>query len=64
MKYWVKTPSIFPILFSKILWKCSIKDPKLYLTFDDGPCEEVTTKILSILEKEKVTATFFVRGIM
>ena len=62
MKYWVKTPSIFPILFSKILWKCSIKHPKLYLTFDDGPCEEVTTKILSILKKEKVTATFFCTG--
>ena len=62
MKYWVKTPSIFPMLFSKILWKCSIKDPKLYLTFDDGPCEEVTTKILSILKKEKVTATFFCTG--
>ena len=64
MKYWVKTPIFFSILFSKILWKFSSKHPKLYLTFDDGPCEEVTTKILSILEKEKVTATFFCTGKM
>ena len=62
MKYWVKTPSIFPILFSTIQWKFSSKHPKLYLTFDDGPCEDATTKILSILEKEKVKATFFCTG--
>lgn len=36
---------------------------KLILTFDDGPSEEYTPKILNILEKEKVPATFFVVGI-
>lgn len=32
------------------------------LTFDDGPHPTLTPKLLSILEKEKVVATFFVVG--
>ena len=39
------------------------KGHKLILTFDDGPSEEWTPKILNILEREKVPATFFVVGI-
>ncbi|MBS1509733.1 MAG: glycosyltransferase [Bacteroidetes bacterium] len=37
---------------------------KIILTFDDGPNPEFTPKILRILEKEKVPATFFIVGIM
>lgn len=62
MRYWVKTPRFFPILFPNIVWKLASKQPKLYLTFDDGPTEEVTYKILSILKREKVPATFFCTG--
>ena len=36
---------------------------KIILTFDDGPDAEFTPKILDILEKEKIPATFFVIGI-
>jgi cellulose synthase/poly-beta-1,6-N-acetylglucosamine synthase-like glycosyltransferase/spore germination protein YaaH/peptidoglycan/xylan/chitin deacetylase (PgdA/CDA1 family) len=36
---------------------------KIILTFDDGPSEEYTPKILDILEKDKVPATFFVVGL-
>ncbi|WP_291100916.1 MULTISPECIES: polysaccharide deacetylase family protein [unclassified Flavobacterium] len=36
---------------------------KIILTFDDGPNPEFTPKILDILEKENVPATFFVVGI-
>jgi cellulose synthase/poly-beta-1,6-N-acetylglucosamine synthase-like glycosyltransferase/peptidoglycan/xylan/chitin deacetylase (PgdA/CDA1 family) len=39
------------------------KGHKLILTFDDGPSEEWTPKILDILEREKVPATFFIIGI-
>ena len=39
------------------------KKHKIILTFDDGPSPEWTPKILDILEKEKVPATFFVVGI-
>jgi peptidoglycan-N-acetylglucosamine deacetylase len=36
---------------------------KLILTFDDGPDAEWTPKILDILEREKVPATFFIVGL-
>ena len=36
---------------------------KIILTFDDGPSEEYTPKILDILEKEKVPAAFFIVGL-
>ncbi len=36
---------------------------KIILTFDDGPSEKYTPQILSILEKEKVPATFFMVGL-
>ena len=39
------------------------KGHKLILTFDDGPSSEWTPKILDILEREKVPATFFLVGI-
>lgn len=34
----------------------------IYLTFDDGPSSRVTPKILDVLKKEKVPATFFIVG--
>ncbi len=36
---------------------------KLILTFDDGPSAEFTPRILNILEKKKVPATFFIVGL-
>lgn len=36
---------------------------KIILTFDDGPSAEFTPKILRILEREKVPATFFIVGL-
>lgn len=34
----------------------------VYLTFDDGPIPEVTPKVLAILKKYQVKATFFMVG--
>lgn len=34
----------------------------VYLTFDDGPSDKVTPKILDILKEEQVSATFFIIG--
>ena len=34
----------------------------VYLTFDDGPCPETTPKILDILQRHDVKATFFCVG--
>lgn len=41
----------------------NLKKHKLILTFDDGPDPYFTPKILDILEREKVPATFFIVGI-
>ncbi len=37
-------------------------EKKIYLTFDDGPSDRVTPKILDILKEENVKATFFIVG--
>jgi peptidoglycan/xylan/chitin deacetylase (PgdA/CDA1 family) len=37
-------------------------DRTVALTFDDGPHPELTPKLLDILEREKISATFFVIG--
>ena len=60
------------LAFVLILVMCSqfIKDTSaqaqtektVYLTFDDGPSDRVTPKILDILKEENVKATFFIVG--
>jgi len=48
---------------SYMLKRYGAKDPKqIAITFDDGPNEEYTPKILDILKEKKVPATFFVTG--
>lgn len=37
-------------------------EPKLYLTFDDGPVPEITPWVLDVLKQYRVTATFFCVG--
>lgn len=41
--------------------KCRVGE-SVYLTFDDGPIPEVTPKVLAILDKYGVKATFFMVG--
>ena len=62
MKYWVKTPRFVPYVFSELVWRFSPTKPNIYLTFDDGPSGLVTERILTILEKENIKATFFCVG--
>lgn len=35
----------------------------IYLTFDDGPSDRVTPKVLDVLKEEDVKATFFIIGV-
>lgn len=37
-------------------------EKEIYLTFDDGPSDRVTPKILDVLKEENVKATFFIVG--
>jgi len=36
--------------------------PRLFLTFDDGPCPKTTPYLLEVLAEEQVQATFFIIG--
>lgn len=39
-------------------------EKRVFLTFDDGPSSSITPKILDILKKENIKATFFTLGTM
>nr|WP_294791506.1 glycosyltransferase [uncultured Mucilaginibacter sp.] len=47
-----------------VIRKYGYKPGKVVLTFDDGPDPDYTPRILDILKKEKVPASFFVVGSM
>lgn len=47
---------------NKINSLLSGREKVAYLTFDDGPNQTITPKVLDILKKENVKATFFVIG--
>ena len=40
----------------------SMPDENIYLTFDDGPDENITPRLLELLSKHEIKATFFVVG--
>lgn len=60
--YLPKTPKIAKKIFPKLTWQQDTKDKIIYLTFDDGPCPEVTDWVLNCLDSFKVKATFFCLG--
>ena len=62
MFYAVKTPKLLTYLFSSLIRKIPNDNKTVYLTFDDEPTENVTSKILEILKNEKVKASFFCVG--
>ena len=59
----VQPPLIYRALFPEALWRIKVKGAKVaFLTFDDGPVPETTPRVLEILEKYGVKATFFMVG--
>lgn len=59
----VQPPLIYRALFPEAVWRVRVQGRKVaYLTFDDGPVPEATPRILEILEKYGVSATFFMVG--
>ena len=49
-------------LLCPAVYKIPTVENEVYLTFDDGPCPETTPKILDILQKHSIKATFFCVG--
>ena len=60
--YFVKTPRFVKLLFRKWIWNFSRSEKCLYLTFDDGPTEKITSWVLDELDKYNAKATFFCLG--
>ena len=58
----VKTPRFLQKTFTSLRWKNKTREKKIWLTFDDGPEEEVTEFILLTLKKLEIRATFFLTG--
>ena len=50
-----------PWIFPRRIWKLKSKNT-VYLTFDDGPQEGLTTWILNFLNERNIRATFFCVG--
>ena len=60
--YLVKTPKFIQSLFPNFIWKIPSSEKVIYLTFDDGPIQEVTPWVLETLKKFNAKATFFCVG--
>lgn len=60
--YFIKTPIFLKLIFNKWVWSFSKKEKTIYLTFDDGPTEEITDWTLNQLYKYNAKATFFCIG--
>ena len=60
--YLVKTPKFIQGLFPNYVWRVPNQKKVLYLTFDDGPNENITPWVLDQLDQFNAKATFFCVG--
>ncbi len=55
-----RPPFVVQKLFNDFIWQTT--NDKILLTFDDGPTEIITPKILGLLRKKNIRAAFFCVG--
>ena len=60
--YLVKTPPLIKTLFPDFIWNIETDEPRVFLTFDDGPIPRLTPWILDVLAEYHFKATFFCVG--
>lgn len=60
--YLTKTPFWLKALYPKLTWNKSRKEKKVFISFDDGPCPEITDWVLDQLENHQAKASFFLIG--
>jgi peptidoglycan-N-acetylglucosamine deacetylase len=58
-----KIPGWFPVLFPQYICRIKTREPRILLTFDDGPTPGITEKVLDVLDTAGVSACFFMSGI-
>ena len=47
---------------TRVVWQVDTDQPRVALTFDDGPDPRYTPKVLDLLEEHDAVATFFLQG--
>ena len=57
-----KPPEWIRKWFPELIWTIPNNNNEVYLTFDDGPDPEVTPRVLDILARHDIRATFFCLG--
>lgn len=58
----IHPPKFIKRLFPSFIWDFPQEKDSIFLTFDDGPCPDVTPWVLDQLDKYKAKATFFCIG--
>ena len=53
---------VLRVLFPSIIWEMNTSERVIAITFDDGPDPVFTPKVLEVLRRYKITATFFLVG--
>ena len=59
MSYFVKIPAWLRKLYGDYTWDLPAQEKVVYLTFDDGPNEAVTSFVLDSLKDYSAKASFF-----
>lgn len=57
-----RVPGLLKALYRDLTWSIPGQGRDVYLTFDDGPCPEVTPHVLDLLGTYDAKATFFLIG--
>ncbi len=61
MKF-IQPPYFAKRYYPDAVWRFSIADKRLFLTFDDGPHPSITAEVLKLLDQYHAKATFFCVG--
>lgn len=62
MSLLVRPPQLLRSYYRSSVWRMEKDAPVIYLTFDDGPIEDLTPWVLDTLKHYQVKATFFCVG--
>jgi peptidoglycan-N-acetylglucosamine deacetylase len=58
----IQPPYLAKKVYPEAIWRFSVSDKSVFLTFDDGPHPVITKKVLDILDEYDAKATFFCVG--
>ena len=57
-----KAPYFLKLILPQLTWRVKTSKKEIYITFDDGPHPDITTKVMDILDEYGAKASFFCVG--